>query len=73
MLKMLAMETVCSYVIPTVDHMILNNSNSKGFPDNMNISNVKINDKNIIVDKISEYFGNIGNTMSNTIYIKNKD
>ena len=39
----------------------------------MNINNVKINDKNIIVDKISEYFGNIGNTMSTTIPIKNKD
>ena len=38
----------------------------------MNINNVKINDKNIIVDKINEYFGNIGNTMANTIPIKNK-
>ena len=52
---------------------LLNDSKSKGFPDYMNINNVKINDKNIIVDKISEYFGNIGNTMSNTIPIKNKD
>ena len=39
----------------------------------MNINNVKTNDKNIIVDRINEYFGNIGNTMSNTIPIKNKD
>ena len=38
---------------------LLNNSKSKGFPDNMNINNVKINDKNIIVDKINEYFGNV--------------
>ena len=51
---------------------LLNNSKSKGFPDYMNINNVKINDKNIIVDKINEYFGNIGNTMANTIPIKNK-